>query len=70
MPVGHADLVTALEEVIAALDRRIPHLERAGEAAIVREAASLRAQAMRRLRELDPHTSTARRVPDDTEAEG
>jgi hypothetical protein len=42
-------LVRALEELIAALDRRLPRLEAAGEAAIAREAATLRARAVARL---------------------
>lgn len=41
-----------LEELIAALDRRVPHVERAGEAEIAQEAAKLRAKAVRRLEEL------------------
>jgi hypothetical protein len=41
-----------LEELIAALDRRVPRVEQAGEAAIAREAASLRAKAVARLAEL------------------
>ena len=42
-----------LQELIAALDRRVPHIERAGEAAIARDAAALRNQAMQRLAELE-----------------
>jgi hypothetical protein len=42
-----------LEELIAALDRRVPHLEREGEADIAREAAALRARATTRLAELN-----------------
>ena len=41
-----------LDELIAALDRRVPHVERAGEAEIAQEAANLRAKAVRRLEEL------------------
>ena len=41
-----------LKELIAALDRRVPHVERAGEAEIAQEAANLRAKAVRRLEEL------------------
>jgi hypothetical protein len=54
------DLVRELQELIAALDRRVPRVERAGEAAIAREAAVLRDKAVRRLEELQrQHTSTA-----------
>jgi hypothetical protein len=47
-----ADLVRELQELIAALDRRAPHLEREGEADIARDAAALRSRAMARLAEL------------------
>jgi hypothetical protein len=47
------ELLRELHELIAALDRRVPHIERAGEAAIARDAARLREQAMKRLSELD-----------------
>jgi hypothetical protein len=42
-----------LRELVAALDRRVPRLEREGEYAIAREASILRAEALRRLRELE-----------------
>ena len=50
--VSTSDLVRELEELIAAIDRRVPHIERAGEAAIARDAAALRAKAVERLAEL------------------
>jgi len=50
--VANNDLARTLEELIAALDRRIPHLEREGEAEIVDEAAILRKKAIERLAEL------------------
>lgn len=40
-----------LRELIAALDRRVPHVERAGEVEIARAAAALRAKAVQRLAE-------------------
>jgi len=46
------ELVEELRELIAALDRRVPRVERAGESAIARDAAALRAKALRRLHEL------------------
>ena len=52
MAVNVSELVRELEELIAALDRRLPHVERAGEAAIARDAAALRAKAVARLAEL------------------
>lgn len=46
------DLARELQELIAALDRRVPRVEQAGEAAIARDAAALRAKAYERLSEL------------------
>jgi hypothetical protein len=46
------DLMRELEELIAALDRRVPRVEQAGEELIAREAAALRAKAVKRLAEL------------------
>jgi hypothetical protein len=46
-----------LEELIAALDRRVPRFERAGEPAIARDAAALRAKAVARLAKLANTTS-------------
>ena len=43
----------ALLELVEALDRRVPQVERSGEAAIAREATRLRAEASERLAELD-----------------
>jgi hypothetical protein len=45
-------LACELRELIAALDRRVPRVERAGEASIARDGAALRAKALRRLEEL------------------
>jgi hypothetical protein len=52
MAVSTAQLLRELEELIAALDRRVPHIELAGEAAIARDAAALRARAKARIAEL------------------
>lgn len=52
MVVSARDLSRDLEELIAALDRRVPRVERAGEAVIARDAAALRAKAVARLTEL------------------
>lgn len=52
MAVTAAELARDLRELIAALDRRVPRVERAGEHAIARDAAALRAQAERRLAEI------------------
>jgi hypothetical protein len=52
MAVNGVELTRELEELIAALDRRVPRVEQAGEAAIAREAVTLRAKAVDRLAEL------------------
>jgi hypothetical protein len=58
MAVTRAQLVRELNELIAALDRRVPRVEHAGEASIARDAAALRAKAVKRLKEIaDEHTS-------------
>ena len=59
MAVTASDLVRELQELIAALDRRVPRVERAGEAAIARDAAALREKAVQRLRELDESSGIA-----------
>ena len=45
-------VVAALHELVEALDRRVPHVERLGEARIAREAALLRSEALARITEL------------------
>jgi hypothetical protein len=50
--VRRGDLKRELHELIAALDRRVPRVEQAGEASIARDAAALRARAVKRLAEL------------------
>jgi hypothetical protein len=52
MAVNTTELTRELEELIAALDRRVPRVQEAGEAAIARDAAALRAKAFNRLAEL------------------
>jgi len=46
-------VVREVQELIAALDRRVPQVQRAGEASIAREAAALRARALNRIEELE-----------------
>ncbi len=41
-----------VRELIAALDRRLPRIERAGESDIARDAAALKKKALERLAEL------------------
>ena len=52
MALSARDLTRELEEVILALDERVPHVAHAGEAHIARDAAALRAKATERLAEL------------------
>jgi hypothetical protein len=52
MAMSASKLTRELEELIAALDSRMPHVERAGEVTIARDAAALRAKAVARLAEL------------------
>ena len=49
---GRDRTVRQLTELVAALDRRVPHVERAGEVSIARAAAQLRADALKRVEEL------------------
>ena len=66
MAVSPNELESVLEELIAALDRRVPQVEQAGEAGIARDAAALRAKAVKRLMELDRdtvHPPTSRADP-------
>lgn len=52
MAVSTNDLESVLRELIAALDRRVPRVEQVGESGIARDAAALRAKAVKRLTEL------------------
>ena len=57
MAANTGELTRELEELIAALDRRVPRVEQAGETAIARDAAALRAKASNRLVELATNRS-------------
>jgi hypothetical protein len=57
------ELVQELRELIAALDRRVPRVERAGESAIARDAAKLRATAVKRLNELTAQSEAEKAAP-------
>jgi hypothetical protein len=50
--IVRGELERELQELIAALDRRMPRVEQAGELSIARDAAALRAKAVKRLAEL------------------
>jgi hypothetical protein len=45
-----------LRELIAALDRRVPHVERLGEVEIARAATALKKKALQRLAKLEAET--------------
>jgi hypothetical protein len=45
--------IRELQELIDALERRMPQVQRAGEASIAREAAALKARALKRIEELE-----------------
>jgi hypothetical protein len=51
--VSARSVLEDLRELVAALDRRVPHLDRKGEHDIARDAAALRAEAMNRIREIE-----------------
>lgn len=42
-----------LRQLVDALNRRVPHIERVGEAKIARDAAELMKQALKRLKALE-----------------
>lgn len=48
-----ADLAAQLSELIAAIDRRLPQVQRAGEASIANAAVRLRLEAVKRLSEIE-----------------
>jgi len=58
-------VVAALRELVEALDRRVPHVERLGEVRIARESAALRKEAVRRIEELLPTRRDHDRREDD-----
>jgi hypothetical protein len=53
---NRAQVLRHLRELVAALDRRVPHCERVGEVEIARDAAALRDTAMKRIAELERET--------------
>jgi hypothetical protein len=63
MAVSRNTLVRELHELIAALERRVPRVERAGEAAIARDAAALKAKALQRIAELEAEDARRQSAP-------
>jgi hypothetical protein len=65
--LDHQSVLQDLLELVAALDRRVPRLEREGERDIARDAQGLRRAALKRIAELErsvsvPAVGTARRA--------
>jgi hypothetical protein len=52
------ETVRALHDLIEALDRRTPHVERAGESSIAQAAEALKLAALKRLDELQREASS------------
>jgi hypothetical protein len=50
------EMLADLYRLIEALDRRVPRLERLGEARIAREAADLRKRAVNLIRDIEERT--------------
>jgi hypothetical protein len=59
-----SELLAALEEIVEALDRRIPHVERASELDIATDAKRLRAAAVERIAVLRRQVADANRPRD------
>jgi hypothetical protein len=53
MGEDHDPIIAALRELVEALDRRVPRVERVGEGQIARDAAKLRNDAVTRIGELE-----------------
>jgi hypothetical protein len=51
--MNESDNIEILQELIAALDRRLPQMQRAGEASIAREAVALKVSALERVATLE-----------------
>ena len=51
--------IRELRELIVALDRRLPRVERVGEVEIARAATGLRIEALRRIEELEREMAAA-----------
>ena len=50
---SRAQTVRELYELIAALDGRVPHVERVGEISIAQAASALKREALKRIEELE-----------------
>jgi len=59
---GLIDTVSQLNELITAIDRRLPQVQRAGEAAIANAAVRLRIEAQKRISEIEKEIASRRSV--------
>jgi chemotaxis response regulator CheB len=57
MALTRTNVVQELLELVAALDRRVPQVQRTAEASIARDAGALRARALKRIEELEREPS-------------
>ena len=57
-------VIRELNELIAALDRRVPHVERSGEMSIARAAGALRDEAVKRIADLEREMAEGTTVVD------
>jgi hypothetical protein len=60
---SRSDVVQELRELIAALDRRVPQIERLGEQDIARDSALLKKKAQERIVRLESGPTAPNRVP-------
>ena len=64
-PTGLAGLIDTLgqlNELITAIDRRLPQVQRSGEAAIANAAVRLRIEAQKRISEIEKEIASRRSV--------
>ena len=64
-PRDRAHVVAALRELVEAIDRRVPQVDRVGEVRIAREAAALRNEAVQRIEELSTIERNSRTTEDE-----
>jgi hypothetical protein len=62
MAVTRTVVVRELFELIEALERRVPQVQRAGEASIARDAMALKARALKRIEELEREQSLVEEI--------
>lgn len=60
------EVLRELQELIGALDRRVPRVEREGEVSIARAAAALRVEALKRIQEIEQELAQIAPRPDIT----